>query len=339
MAKHLLSLLLVLLLAVGAGFLLLTQEDGQAKLQQGPLLPALAEQGSHVTHLAIQDAQGLLIEAELVDGKWLVSSEGGYPADEQKLAELLQSLVDANRLQAKTRQPEHFHRLGLQALDAPGSTASLLTLEATQHSWQLLIGNTPNSGHGRYVRFADDQQSWLIDQDLSLPMAARDWMRQPILDFDKQQIASISRLDGSAWQILRDSAEQPDYQLAAMPKGRELKYATVLNSVVTNLLGLNFEERLVVDEKFWQAPLQAVFQMVTFDGQQVDIALLQKDDKHYVRFTTSTGQPYWQGLTYQISGFSANQLAKTREDFLAEPAAPQNKLPVGHLDEGEAPNR
>ncbi|MBN7821454.1 DUF4340 domain-containing protein [Bowmanella yangjiangensis] len=339
MAKHLLSLFLVLLLGTGAGWFLFLQDSQPDVLKQGPLLPELAEQGSKIQRLAMLDAQGLSIEAEQVDGKWLISSEGGYPADEQKLAELLQALVDAKRLQAKTRQVNQFHRLGLQALDAPGSTVSQLTLETDDRSWQLLVGNTPASGHGRYVRFANDNQSWLIDQDLTLPMAVRDWMRQPILNLDKQQIASISRLDGKGWRISRESAEQTDFVLNKLPSGRELKYASVLDSLLANVLNLNFEERLVVGEEFWQAPLQASMQLVTFDGQQVDLSLLESEEKHYVRFTSQSSAPYWQGETYLISGFSANQLDKQVEDFLAEPPAPENKLPVGHVEEGEAPHR
>lgn len=337
MAKHLLSLFLILLVGTGAGWFLLQQEGGQDMLQQGPLLPELAEQGSQIQRVELLDAQGLSVQAEQVDGKWLISSEGGYPADEEKLAELVQALVDAKRLQAKTRQPAHFHRLGLQELDAPESTVSQLTLQSASHSWQLLIGNTPASGHGRYVRFANDNQSWLIDQDISLPMAARDWMRQPILDLQNEQIASVARIDGSGWQISRDTAEQ-DFVLVNQPQGRELKYATVLNALVSNLLSINFEERLVMDEAFWQQPLQASMQVNTFDGEQIQLSLLELEDKHYVRFTANQSHAYWQGTTYQISGFSANQLAKQTEDFLAEPPLPQNKLPVGHVEEGEAPH-
>ncbi|GAB3022264.1 DUF4340 domain-containing protein [Bowmanella dokdonensis] len=337
MNRHVLYLLLILLLGGLGGFLLMQKDQQVGGLEQGLLLPELAARAGDLVTIRVQDGQGQNIEVSLVDGQWRVSSHGQYPADEEKLSQLLTELLEAKKLQAKTGQAEHYHRLGLQDIDAPDSSASLLTISTATQSWQLLVGNVPASGQGQFVRMADGGQSWLIDQGLSLPVLARDWMRQPVLDIPEENVASVSRLDANQrWQVKRTTMTE-DFLLASKPDGRMLKYATILNGLVSNLTNINFEDVRPLEDSFWQSltPV-ASLQLSLFDGTELTLELAVQDGKHFLRVSGTEQGAYWENWLYQVSNFTASQINKEQEDFLAEPAEPEDKLPVS-VEEGDAP--
>ncbi|MDF2179598.1 DUF4340 domain-containing protein [Aliiglaciecola sp. CAU 1673] len=336
MNKHLLSLTLIVLLGLLGGYLLNQQGADQGLPERGPLLPELAEQGNAIQSIRVQNAQQGDIQAKLQDGQWVLAST--FPADAEKLAELVQALVDAQKLQQKTANAEYFHRLGLQDIEVTDSVASLLTIDAANQRWQVLVGNVPASGHGRYVRMAGDEQSWLIDKDLDIPVTELDWMRQPILDVSKDEVTALSRTDEPGWSMVRNE-QSTEFELAAMPTGRGLKYAAVLSGVVSNLVNLHFEQVQAWDASLWQSytPV-ADFSLQTNSKGQINIQLAQAEGRHFVHFNQESEESepaYWQRWIFQISDFSAGQLNKVLEDFLAEPPAPQDKLPVSNLDEGQ----
>lgn len=336
MNKHLLSLTLIILLGVVAGYLLQQNSADQGLPERGALLPELASQGNAIRSLRVQNAQQSDIQARFEDGKWVLAN--AFPADAEKLAELVQALVDAQKLQQKTANPKQLHRLGLQDITASDSAASLLTIDTGSQRYQLLVGNVPASGHGRYVRMATDNQSWLIDSDLEIPVSDLDWMRQPILDITKEDVLAVTRTDEPGWLMGRNEAGG-EFELQSMPEGRELKYAGILSGMVSNLVNLHFEQVQRWDEALWQTYTPVLdLRLDTVEQGAIVMQLAQSQGRHYVRLypqQATEESPYWQQWIFQISDFSATQLNKVMEDFLAEPPAPQEKLPVNVKDEGQ----
>jgi predicted Rdx family selenoprotein len=326
MHKHLLSLLLICLLGVLAGYLLLQRESQHPELQSGPFIPQLQQASDAVNQITVVTTNGERIEVVLEDDLWRMSSHGHYPVDTQKLATLIQDVIKARKLQAKTNREEQLYRLGL-AKSEQGQPAEL-SIKSNQDSWDLIVGNKPSTGLGHYLRFADSSQAWLVDQSLSLPLSARDWMRQPILDVSMDEVVSVSRQDSVTWGINRDSADK-DFQLQPMSKAQKLIYAGVLDSYVSNVLNLSFEQLVDADAAFWDSltPV-AEFSIVLRDGRHITLALAKEEDAHYAAYSVDSGSPYWQNWFYKVSGFSAGQLLKSAQDFVAGNQRPKDKLPV-----------
>ncbi|WP_088331737.1 DUF4340 domain-containing protein [Lacimicrobium sp. SS2-24] len=326
MQKHLFSLLLIGLLGLLAGYLLINAQNNQAELQSGPLLPELEEAAANVDKMVLLTAGGEKIEVLRDGDSWLMSSHGYYPVSTQKLADLLQDVVDARKLQPKTQRQEQLYRLGL-ASSEQGEPAEL-TLYTKTSDWKILVGNKPSSGLGHYVRFADSTQAWLIDQTLSVPVSAQDWMRQPILDMGVSSVLSIRRNDGTPWKVTRDTAEG-EFVLEQRDADEPLRYEGVLQNYVSTLMGLNFEERVDAEQGFWDSLNPAAdFTIELEDGRQISLALAKAEEQYYVSYSLESGTAYWQNSFYQISGFSAGQLLKGQADFMAEENPSQEKLPV-----------
>ncbi|ALS97813.1 DUF4340 domain-containing protein [Lacimicrobium alkaliphilum] len=326
MQKHLLSLFLICLLGVLAGYLLLQRESQNPELQSGPFIPQLQQASDAVNEITVVTTNGERIEAVLEDDLWRMSSHGHYPVDKQKLAALIQDVINARKLQPKTSREAQLYRLGL-AESEQGQPAEL-SIRSNQDSWNIIVGNKPSAGLGHYLRFADSSQAWLVDQSLSLPVSARDWMRQPILDVSMDEVVSVSRQDSVSWDINRDSPDT-DFQLQPMSEEQQLSYTGVLDSYVSNILNLSFEQLVDADAAFWDSltPV-AEFSIVLRDGRQITLEMAKEEDTHYAVYSVNSGSPYWQNWFYQISGFSAGQLLKSAQDFVADDEPPKQKLPV-----------
>lgn len=337
MNKQIGILVFAIVLALVAGVLVMNKNDAGALPEKGILFDDLKANVAKLDHIHIEKAQGLDFDTQLVEGQWLIAQMNNYPVDQEKLAKLLKGLVAAQKIQAKTSKPEYFDRLGLQDLSNQDSLATKVTLNAGQKSWSLLIGSSPDRGAGQYVRFPDQNQTWLIDQTLSLPLSDTEWLKQPILPAELQAIQHVQRLGEKGWEISKTDSEQTNFSLLNLPEGRLLKYPGVLNSVVTTIAKLNFEQTQPNDETLWQT-FEPTLQLniTTFDGQMYTLKLAKKDDTHYLRFSADQVGKYWLNRIYQISSFSAQQLNKTLQDFLQED---KPELPMSETvtDEGEAP--
>lgn len=159
-----------------------------------------------VDKIQIQNAASKqFISAEKVSGKWVLPNKFGYAADVKKLSKLLQNLKDTQIVELKTKQAKYYSRLGLQSLDQSNelseklsegqgsekSQAQLLTLVAGDDFTQLLIGNESQSSTGRYVRFARQEQTYLVTLDINLPRDDTDWLMANILPINVDQVRQV----------------------------------------------------------------------------------------------------------------------------------------------------
>jgi hypothetical protein len=216
--------------------------------------------------------------------------------------------------------------------------ATLVTFKANDKYWQVLVGNKVTLGEGHYVLKPEDSQSWRTDKTISLPIDKFLWLKHPILPFKDQDISSVSRVDSLNWQIERSASG--DFQLIDIPKDKVLEYDGILNSVVSNLTSLNFESLLAANEDFVQS-LKVLTQLkvATADQRTFHVIVSELEDKHFVNFSSNDQSEYWQKWYYQVSNFSAQQLIKTVDDFLAEENATTSNSDTSSqaVDEGDSP--
>jgi hypothetical protein len=339
MGKQLLPLTFLLLLVAAAGYFL-TLDPKPTAVEKGLLFNDLAEQANQIRQIRLSNHQGLLLDAGLQQDRWVangVLQVGTYPLEHNKLTQLVQSLMQASLYQAKTAKPENYVRLGLQDIDAQDSQAILVELIANDTSWAVLVGSKAPSGEN-YIRLPQQAQSWLLDQQVVLPLDANEWLKQPILDIATQDIGKLSRIDSKRWNIELSDSEAGGYALSPMPKDRGLKYDSILHSTVAALTTLNFDQIQPQDEGFWRTlKLSAKFELITLGGDKITAELTEKDKEYFIRFYSQSLQAYWQNWIYKLSGFSAGQLNKEVNDFLLEPDSEVESLEPQKVDEGESP--
>ena len=341
MNKQISVLAVIAILAVGTG-VWLGQSSSKDKFEAGLLFNDLQEFANQVDSIEIANAQGVLFDAKKIGDRWLATiypEQAVYPISQGKLAEFVETMMRAKLIEAKTNKPENYIRLGLQSIDIDDGMANLVTLKTDDNFWQVLVGNKVTLGEGQYILKSDDPRSWRTDKTIHLPIDKYSWLKQPILPYQAQDISSVSRVDSLGWKITRSVSG--DFQLINMPKDKELEYASILNSIVSSLISLDFEQLVVADENFAQlSNVLTQLEVSTAKEKIFQVVVSELDDKHFVNFSSTGQAEYWQKWTYQISNFSAQQLIKTLDDFLVQgnTITSNSDTILQTVDEGDSPD-
>jgi hypothetical protein len=343
MNKQLGLLLLLTCLAVGGGVWLSYNTQAPRAVAENLFSPGIKQAGK-ITEITLQNSQKILLQASLVDDKWTVQLPelfGHYPLDKSKLAGFLQKIVQAKLAEAKTTKQSNYHHLGVESIDNIDSLATLVLLNmgSTAKPWQVLVGIKANLGEGSYVRLPTSSQSYLIDQVIELPNDEFEWLQRPLLPVKTSDIESISRSDSKAWKISK-SVDDEAFSLDVLPKDRELRYPGIISAYVDSLIGLDFEQLLPLDAERWQkAKVIAKINVLIEQNQALQLKIASVDNDYYVQFSSPTLDKYYLDWTYKISAFSAQQLLKSKDDFLSELSDTGDvKSPTLKIDEGDAPN-
>ena len=341
MNKQVCILAAIAILALGLG-VWLSQTPSKNKFEAGLLFDNLQEFANQVDSVEITNAQGVLFSAQKVGDRWLATfdpEQPVYPIAHENLAKFVETIMRAKLVEAKTSKPQNYIRLGLQSVDIEASMASLVTLKSGENSWQVLIGNKVSVGEGHYILKPEDSQSWRTDKTISLPIDKFSWLKHPILPYQAQDISSIARVDSLDWQIAR--AASGDFYLINMPKDKELEYTSILNSIVSSITNLDFEQLVPANENLTLSlKVLTQLEVSTAEENVFQVVVSELNDKHFVNFSATGQSEYWQKGYYQISNFSAQQLIKTVDDFLAEETSSTvtSSNVSQAVEEGDSPN-
>jgi hypothetical protein len=322
----------------------LSQSPSKDKFEASLLFDDLQVFATQIDSVEITDAQGVLFSAQKLGNQWLATfdpQQPTYPISQTKLANFVGTMMRAELVEAKTSKAQNYVRLGLQPVDIDDSMASLVILKASGNIWQVLVGNKVTTGEGHYILKPDDSRSWRTDKTINLPIDKFSWLKRPILPYAAMDISSISRVDNIGWHIAR--AANGEFQLTNMPTDKELEYDSILNSIVSSLTSLDFEQLLTIDEnvvKFLE--VKSRLEVITAEGTVFQVIVSEVDNKYFVNFISDGQSEYWQKWLYQVSYFSAQQLIKTLDDFLLEksttPATSDINIRPQSIEEGDSPN-
>ena len=254
---------------------------------------------------------------------WTIASRDGYPVSVGALRQLLLQLADAKLVEQKTSSPDRYHQLGVREPNIEGSKGVRLTLSGPEVGYELIVGNMAQTGY-RYVRIADDAQSWLIDQDPRIPDSVGDWLVKDIIDIKSADIRSVTihHADGEEIRISKESAESTDFDVVDIPDGRELSYATVANGIANVLNALTLDDVRKAAESN-AGTVTTTFE--SFDGSTIVVVTDNSDTDSWISITASRnaeGSPGAEimdrvaGWQFKIPEYKANQLTRRWADIL-----------------------
>lgn len=282
---------LLIALVVLALLVMVGQRDrgGDTATGAGSLfVPGLADALNDIERLTVVKANGETVATlEKRPDSWVVSNKHDYAANVGKLRQSLLALSEARILEQKTANLELYDRLGVE--DVAGAAAAGLSVALTATGRELptvILGNAEGSKY-RYVRRADEAQSYLIDRNPDFPRAAAQWLDSLIVDVrsDRVHEVTITHADGEVLRLSRASPELTNYDVADLPAGRELLYPGVANVVANGLRELNLEDV----EPAPDAPVEqpTVVEVRTFDGLVVRVTGTKTDDASWITLAAS----------------------------------------------------
>lgn len=223
-----------------------SRKPAQEAAQPGPLVEGLRARLNDVSGLRVVGAgDKALLSLKREGERWTVAERASYPADVDKLRAFLLKLADAQRIEPKTQRKESFAALGVEDVSESDAKSLQVVLEGLNPEVSLIFGRNPTSGSGTFVRETGKDQSWLIDQNMAVDSALSNWLQRDLVDIAATRIASLSITTPKAKPLqIVPSADggMAQFQLAALPRGRELASEVVVDATAGVFSGLRLDD-------------------------------------------------------------------------------------------------
>ena len=292
MNNRIVGVLLVLMAVCLIAVLFNLQEDGTDDQMLGRLLfPELAQQLDQVISVqirgpatAVESETAESVHLKLGSDGWVVAERADYPADFGSLSAMIDGLANAKLVERKTSRAENLELLGLN-----DEAVTRIDLEAGDKSLPVLIGGQPAGRKGRYIRFPEETQAWLIDQSLEVNTGPASWLESVIINIDSEQIVSvlIESPEGDQLEAARVTGED-NMQLQGLSENENLRYPGAANELASALVNVRLED-LVLDETVdWQDAWKAAFTLKA--GGLVETLAKQVGDRHLMQFRVSSNE-------------------------------------------------
>ena len=291
MTNRTVTVLAAALVVLGA-LALIAQYDPQPPSPGGGLLlPELAGDLDQVTQVTVvgAGAEPVATLQRGEDGNWSVAEKDGYPADVEQIRNTLISLAEGRIVEPKTANPEFYDRLGVEDIASDDAGGVAVTLAGIDSPIDVIVGDSEGASQ-RYVRLADQAESFLIDRDPEVGSETTDWLATEILAIPGPRIArvTVTHPDGEVVSVSKADPDQSNFDVEAMPEGRELQYASIANVMGTVLSNLSLQDVEPLTDT--DVPV-TVTEWVTFDGLVITAESFERDDEPWVAFRAEYRAP------------------------------------------------
>ena len=291
MTNRTVTVLAAALVVLGA-LALIAQYDPQPPSPGGGLLlPELAGDLDQITQVTVvgAGAEPVATLQRDEDGNWSVAEKDGYPADVEKVHHTLISLAESRIVEPKTANPDFYDRLGVEDIASDDAGGVALTLAGTDSQVNVIVGNTEGASQ-RYVRVPEQAQSFLIDRDPEVGSETTDWLAAEILAIPGSRMArvTVTHPDGEVVSVSKADPDQSNFDVEAMPEGRELQYASIANVMGTVLSNLGLQDVEPLTET--DVPV-TVTEWATFNGLAITAESFERDDEPWVAFRAEYRSP------------------------------------------------
>ncbi len=254
----------------------------------GALFPGLDGNINNIEQIQVSDTQGNQVTLTRGPQHWQVTQASGYPAETGKVRKLLIALAESTLAERKTADPARWSVLGLaDSGEDSALTLALSPAEGIGHNGAVLIGNSARGSTGTYVRRPGDPQAWLARGDFSAKTDPLSWVEKQFLNFAANRIQRvvITHPDGHTVNISKAAPRDPNFFVADLPEGEEIKYASVANPIAAALASLQMEDVRPADDL--PSPAEAIKTVYSsFDGIILEVSAFEHEEGYYAAFTS-----------------------------------------------------
>lgn len=289
-----------------------------------PVYPGLLNQANDVSKIKIQRSAGTLTLAKNGD-IWQVEENSGYPADINKVRELVLGISNLVLVEPKTGKPENYARIGLQDISEKDSPAVQVQLAVGDNTVaDLIIGNnkpshSDSSKSSYYIRTVNDPQSWLADGKLPDKWEAKDWLDINIFEVDRSRIkqVKVDHPDGETVYIHRSDSTVRDFTLDSLQAGEQLTAPFEVNNIATTFTKMTFDDVVAENQSGTEPTPTYTARLSTFDGLVITFEPFKKGDTHLVKYSAS----YDESAASSSTGTNSPEQPGAASDDSKAPAA------------------
>ena len=331
MGRKALVFLALLALLLGASYLWL-QRDGQPQDEgREAWLPELKGRAAQVALIEVQVGNEPAVRLAREGDHWVLPAKEGYAAASQPLADLLKALLETEKVEARTANPQLHARLGLAEEGETGERASRVRIEfggaaAADAPLELRVGNPASQGAGQLVRRAGEEQVWLISRNIPLPATELDWLDRRVTSI---AFADVRELDvryasGEQITVYRDEQTQSNLKVRQLPKDRALPFEAAANGMATLFANLRLSDALPLAQLPFDREKPALrFVLQTFADGRLEGQVYRHGEEYWLTLPVREGLsaeqvPGREQWAFRIETQHYQALAKRLPELLGE---------------------
>ncbi len=270
-------LLLVAAYAVQRNERAATPDAGAGQALAPKVKPALND----ITHFDIA-GEFDHVTLHVVDGVWKVKEVFDYPANRDRVRQLMVRLGDARLKEQKTSKAEQY-----KALHLTKEFAKHLRVYAKGKERpisDIYIGKYSSGFGGSYVRRKGEEAVWLVSQDLSVDEAAMAWLDENLFNIERAEVRSVDirRTKGDNLTISR-AKPGDDFVVLQLPEGARVKSVFDLNMIASAFEFLKLQQVRHVSSTMGPKIQEVTF--TTFSGLEVVSEFFLLDKSVWTKIT------------------------------------------------------
>lgn len=341
--RRVVGLLIAALVIVSVAFWASTRNRHVAPAAAGqPVLEGLKGAVNEVTELRIAKGDGTHVTLKKKPTTWEVG-EREYAADSGKVRKFLIDLGALSVVEEKTSDPASYARIGVEDVNSAKAAGTRVEAVTPKKTYSVIAG--PSAGmKSSYVRVTGAPKSYLATPQIAGEADPKVWLERNILDIPEKRIkeVAVKPATGAAYTVSREKAEQTDFTVSNVPKGRELTSPTAGNAIAGELVSMTLDD---VRKAPSPADLAAVTKLagptvtfLTFDGLEILMHGEKDGDHHYVTIAprsiaketateSQTLEARVKGWQYEIASYKYDLLFRPLEEMLKQPEDKKAKKP------------
>ncbi len=309
------------LLVAGAAWYVSHLRAPETDVGTPPLFPDLASRVNDVKRVEIDSRANRTVLTG--DGAaWKIENRDGYPARFEDVKRTILALGELKIIEPKTRLPEMYTHIGVEDVATEDSKSTQVTLKDASGGTiaSLIVGKERAASSGpikaaHYVRKAGEEQSYLVEGELSPQSDPLSWTDRMLLSVPAARIREIviEHPGNDPLRMSRQRAADVDLGLDGVPTGYKVRSTATVTSLASVLEDLRFDDVRAGSN-------------VTFPADAI-VTTLKGFDGLIARVRTATVD----GKTYSRFAFDFDPAAVTADaaEIAKQPAVPELPLPGG----------
>jgi hypothetical protein len=236
-------LLVAGVLLIGVALWLSSQRHLERTVEAGQsVLPGLKSALNAVTEVRLSKGDGTRTTLKKTATDWIVGQRD-FSSDSGRVRKLLLDLSDLQVDEDKTREPANYPQIGVEDVTSPQAMGTRVDVVEPGKTLSLIVGKTSGT-KSSYVRVVNTPQSFLASPQLTLDADPRRWLDRALIDIPEQRVKEIhvQPATGPAYTVTRTSAQQTDFTVPELPKGRELATSALINVAASGLAALSLDD-------------------------------------------------------------------------------------------------
>lgn len=312
---------------IGVAWKISEDRTPQTELERAYFYPELLDESNDITSLIISQKKKTTSLSKQRP-EWKVKNKDDFTANSSLVKQLILQIADLKIVEPKTSSAAHHKKLGLQEIDAEGSSGTLITVSSKKGNLvSLIVGNQPSDSSRQqyYVRRNEKNETWLVEGKLDAPADPIKWMDSLIMNVDTKRIkeVQINRPDEASIIITKKDKKEEFFALQNVPDGFRATSEATISSMGAILLNLRFNDVKSAKHVSALKPSQETT-VLTFDQVTIRMLDYEIDEKLFTKFIFEFPEalqkkfnPEFKSLAektnrwiYQIPGYKRRMIAR-----------------------------